>query len=87
MIVAVLAMVVANSPWSEYYLTMWDYPVILQIGDFNLFSVNGEPLTLMEFINNALMVLFFFSVGLEIKRELLVGELSSFRKLIANYFF
>lgn len=80
MIVAVLAMVVANSPWSEYYLTMWDYPVILQIGDFNLFSVNGEPLTLMEFINNALMVLFFFSVGLEIKRELLVGELSSFRK-------
>ncbi len=80
MIVAVLAIIVANSPWSEQYLALWDFPMILQIGDFNVFSVNGEPLTLMEFINNALMVLFFFSVGLEIKRELLVGELSSLRK-------
>ncbi|MDD2645043.1 MAG: Na+/H+ antiporter NhaA [Bacteroides sp.] len=82
MVVAVIAMIMANSPWSHHYLSLWEYPIILQIGDFNVFSVHGEPLTLMEFINNALMVLFFFSVGLEIKRELLVGELSSFRKAL-----
>lgn len=80
MIVAVLAMVVANSPLSETYLALWNYPVSLQIGDFNLFSHHGEPLTLMAFINDALMAVFFFSVGLEIKREILVGELSSFRQ-------
>lgn len=80
MIVAMLAMVVANSPLSETYLALWNYPVSLQIGGFNLFSHHGEPLTLMAFINDALMAVFFFSVGLEIKREILVGELSSFRQ-------
>lgn len=80
MTVAVLAMIIANSPLSETYQNFWNYPVSLQIGDFNLFSHHGEPLTLMQFINDALMALFFFSVGLEIKREIMVGELSSLRK-------
>lgn len=82
MIVALLAMIVANSPLSDEYLSLWNYTVSLQIGDFNLFSHHGEPMTLMTFINDALMAIFFFSVGLEIKREVLVGELSSFRQAL-----
>ena len=82
MIVAVLAMVVANSPWADAYHAFWSHPVSLQGGSFNLFSHHGEPLTLMAFINDALMAVFFFSVGLEIKREVLVGELSSLRQAL-----
>ena len=82
MIVAVLAMVVANSPWADAYHAFWSHPVSLQVGSFNLFSHHGEPLTLMAFINDALMAIFFFSVGLEIKREVLVGELSSLRQAL-----
>ncbi len=80
MIVAVLAMVIANSPLSELYVDLWNYPISLQIGDFNLFSHHGRPLTLAAFINDALMAVFFFHVGLEIKREVLVGDLSTVRK-------
>lgn len=82
MVVAVLAMVIANSPWAEAYHAFWSKPVSLQIGSFNLFSHHGAPLSLMAFINDALMAIFFFSVGLEIKREILVGELSSLRKAL-----
>ena len=81
-VVAVLAMVVANSPWADAYHAFWSHPVSLQVGGFNLFSHHGEPLTLMAFINDALMAVFFFSVGLEIKREVLVGELSSLRQAL-----
>lgn len=80
MITAVLAMVIANSAWSEWYTEFWSYPISLQIGSFNLFSHHGSPLTLAAFINDALMAIFFFHVGLEVKREILVGELSSLSK-------
>lgn len=82
-VATILALIAANLPGvSEYYLRLWELPVSLEMGGFNLFSHHGEPMTLMEFINDALMVIFFFSVGLEIKREILVGELSSLRKAI-----
>lgn len=80
MFVAVLAMVVANSPWSSYYLEFLDYPISLKFADFNILSHHGKPLTIAAFINDCLMAVFFFHVGLEIKREVLVGELSSVRK-------
>jgi Na+:H+ antiporter, NhaA family len=80
MAVALLAMVVANSPWHDLYQEIWNYPISMQLGDFNLFSHHGNPLTLAGFINDALMAIFFFLVGLEIKREILVGELSSVRR-------
>jgi len=80
MIVAVLAMILANSTWSSYYLGFLDHPLSLKFGDFNLLSHHGKPLTMASFINDCLMAIFFFHVGLEIKREILVGELSSVRQ-------
>lgn len=79
----VLAMVIANIPAiNHYYFGFWDQEVRLQLGDFNLFSHGGHAMTVLEFINDALMAIFFFSIGLEIKREVLVGELSSFRQAL-----
>lgn len=79
----VLALIVANIPSiNSYYFSFWELPVRLQIGDFNLFSHSGQPMNLLAFINDALMAIFFFSIGLEIKREILVGELASFRQAL-----
>lgn len=79
-IVTVLAFVAANSSFSDIYFSLWNKPISLQIGDFNLLAHHGEPMSVMQFINDALMAIFFFSVGMEIKREVLVGELSSLKK-------
>lgn len=79
----VLALLVANLPFLRpIYESVWLNEVELRVGSFNLFSHHGEPMSIMAFINDALMALFFFSVGLEIKREVLVGELSSFRNAL-----
>lgn len=79
----VLALIVANIPGlNNLYSDFWNQSVRLQIGDFNLFSHAGRPMTMIEFINDALMAIFFFSIGLEIKREVLVGELSSFKQAL-----
>lgn len=79
-IVAIFAMFIANSQWSQYYNSFLDYPISLKLGEFNLLSYHGKPLTVANFINDCLMALFFFHVGLEIKREVLVGELSTLKK-------
>lgn len=63
---AVLALVWANSPWREQYHALNHQPI--------------AGMSLQHFINDALMALFFLLVGLEIKREVLVGALSSVRK-------
>lgn len=79
----VLALVVANIPAiNGYYFDFWTREVRLQLGSFNLFSHHGHPMSLLAFINDALMAVFFFSIGLEIKREVLVGELSSFKQAL-----
>jgi len=77
---ALVAAILANSSLAPYYEAFFAQPVSFQIGNFNFLSHNGHPLTVLEFVNDALMTIFFLMVGLEIKRELLVGEISSVRK-------
>ncbi len=82
-VVTILAFIIANVPSiSGYYFSFWNQEIRLQIGDFNLFSHGGHPMTVLQFINDALMAIFFFAIGLEIKREVLVGELSSFKQAL-----
>src|SRR5580658_3317615 len=70
----IAALVWANSPWEQSYHAIWTAPVSIGLGPFFLSE------TRHEWINDGLMAVFFFLVGLEIKREVLIGELSSVRK-------
>ena len=82
-ICTVLALICANVPGiKETYFNLWSNTVSFSIGDFNFFSHNGHSMTLMEVINDFLMAIFFLSVGLEIKREIRVGELSTREKAL-----
>ena len=80
--VTVLALIVANSGWGDTYRAFWEKTVSFALVNFIIFSHGQESLTLLEFINDFLMALFFFTVGLEIKREILVGELSTRKKAL-----
>ena len=73
-ICTVIALAWANSPLSGFYFSLWETPVSVTIGT----SSFSKPLLL--WVNDGLMAIFFFSIGLEIKREVIDGELSSFRK-------
>ena len=65
-----VALVLANSPWAKAYHDFWHHlHLTIRLGSFVL----DKPLE--WWVNDALMVLFFFVVGLEIKRELVAGEL------------
>ena len=81
-VMTILALIVANSPLKDEYFRFWQQEVTLSIGSFNLFNHNGHTMTLMQVINDFLMAIFFLSVGLEIKREILVGELSTRQKAL-----
>lgn len=77
----ILALICANIPIiKEWYFSLWQVPVSLSIGEFNFFSHAGHPLTFGELVNDMLMAIFFLSVGLEIKREIRNGELSTPQK-------
>ncbi len=74
MAAAVIALVWANSPIASSYVSLWDTRLTIGVGDW-VISKN-----LLHWINDGLMAIFFFVVGLEIKREVLVGELASVRR-------
>ena len=79
----ILALVCANIPTvKDWYFALWQTPVSLSVGNFNFFSHGGHAITLGQMINDFLMAIFFLSVGLEIKREIKVGELSSMDKAL-----
>ena len=76
MFAALGAMLLANSPLAPYYNLLIDTPVEIRVGSFMI----AKPL--LMWINDGLMTVFFFMVGLELKRELIEGELSDKRKII-----
>jgi len=71
---AAAALLWANSPWADSYFHLWETPVTFSAGAASL----GK--SLHHWINDGLMAVFFFVVGLELKREVLAGELASPRK-------
>lgn len=75
-LVAILAMFVANSPLSHTYEHFLHMPMGFYVGGFRLEN------HVLHWINDGLMVVFFFLVGLELKREILVGELNDHKKII-----
>jgi NhaA family Na+:H+ antiporter len=64
----------ANSPFRESYFALWHTPIRMEFGSYVIEE------SLLHWINDALMAIFFFVVGLEIKREILAGELAEPRK-------
>lgn len=74
LLAAVIALIWANSPFAASYFSIWEIPVTVGVGEFALSK------TLHHWINDGLMSIFFFVVGLEIKREILMGELASPKK-------
>ena len=73
---AILAILMANSPLASIYGGLLDTTVAIQVGTLAI----NKPLVL--WINDGLMAIFFFLIGLEIKREVLEGELSSFSQVV-----
>lgn len=70
----VLALTWANSPWAHHYAALWHTPLSVGLGSINLSH------ELHFWVNDGLMAVFFFVVGLEIKREIIAGELASPRQ-------
>lgn len=68
------ALVLSNSGWSRAFLSVWEIPVGFQVGSFNFSR------SLQHWLNDGFMTIFFFVVALELKRELVLGELRGWRK-------
>ncbi len=80
LLTALAAIIWANTPYSQSYFDLWQHHLSLGVADFEL----SKPIFL--WINDGLMAVFFFVIGLEIKREILGGELSSPKKASLPFF-
>jgi Na+:H+ antiporter, NhaA family len=76
LVAAIIAMIWSNSPYSAVYFDIWDTELTLGNGAFRVSE------SLLHWVNDGLMALFFFVVGLEIKREVMAGELSSIKDIV-----
>ena len=74
-LVSLLALLWANSPWSEAYVDLWQAELSVRLAD------HGITMDLHHWVNDGLMVVFFFVVGLEVRREFSVGELTERSRL------
>lgn len=74
LISALIALAWANSPWGDTYEHFWHIPLDINIAG------RTHSMSLQHWVNDGLMVVFFLLVGLEIKREMLIGELASPRR-------
>lgn len=74
LVCSITALVLANSRFAEPFLAIWKIEVGIEIGDFVFRH------SLKHLINDGLMVIFFFVIGLEVKREIVLGELSDLKK-------
>ncbi|GGR53810.1 Na+/H+ antiporter NhaA [Nocardioides luteus] len=75
-VASLLALAWANSPWSAGYEHLWETGLSVRLGDI------GLSMNLHHWVNDGLMVVFFFVVGLEVRRELAVGELTDRRRTV-----
>ena len=73
MFMTILALVLANTPFSEVYMNFFQTKLTISIGDWHI------QYTIQHWINHGLLSIFFFIIGLEIKREILLGELSNMK--------
>jgi len=76
LICTAIALLAANSPYAEAYDAFWHHELRIAVGEFQL------AYSVAHWINDGLMVVFFFVIGLEIKRELVIGELSDPKKVV-----
>lgn len=71
---ALIAIGWANSPFSDSYFHLWEYEIAVRVADYEIAN------TFHTWINDGLMAMFFFVIGLELKREIIAGELSDIKK-------
>ena len=76
LVCTIIALVLANSPWAQVFSNIWKLPLAFSFGELKLSHSLGH------WINDGLMTIFFFVVGLEIKREVVAGELKEKRAAI-----
>jgi NhaA family Na+:H+ antiporter len=77
LVAAAIALLWANSPWSDSYVELWATPLRVEFGDL----IHLDHLSLQTWVNDALMAVFFLLVGVEIKREVVHGDLRDLRSV------